>query len=241
MNSYELSRNFWDWAYENPDKIKPIHSAIFFFAVEQCNRLGWKEKFGLPSHFAMEAIGLKNWRTYSKGLNDLVEFGFIIMIEQSKNQYTSNIIALVKNTKAHAKALDKAMHRHGQKQSQSTYQGTVSIDKPRTTKQLNQEQLNHLDSDFDIFWLKYDKKVDKAKCKKKWSQIKETDRQEILRHLPKYVQATPQKQYRKNPLTYLNGQTWKDEHLPIQAQKEKSSAKKEKPSMMEQLRKLQSQ
>lgn len=128
MNGYELSRNFCDWAFENPDKIKPIHYAIYYFSIEHCNRLGWKERFGLPSQMVMEAIGVKNWRTYSAGLNELVEFGFIEMIETSKNQYSSNIVAIVKNTKAPTKALDKALQKHSTKHSQST----VSIDKQET-------------------------------------------------------------------------------------------------------------
>ena len=90
MNSYELSRRWFNWSFENPEKIRPIHGIIYFFAIEHCNRLGWKDKFGFPSQMVMEAIGIKNWRTYSKALNDLVEFGFIEMIEKSKNQYSSN-------------------------------------------------------------------------------------------------------------------------------------------------------
>lgn len=133
MNSYELSRAFWDYAFENPEKIKPIHSSIYFFSIEHCNRLGWKQKFGLPSQMVMEAIGVKNWRTYSKGLNDLVEWGFLQMVEKSVNQYSSNIVAIVNFTKADTKALDKALSKHSTKQSQST----VSID-----KQLNNEQEN---------------------------------------------------------------------------------------------------
>lgn len=131
MNSYELSRKWFDFSFSNPDKIKPIHSAVYFFAIEHCNRLGWKDKFGFPSQMVMEAIGVKNWRTYSKALNDLVEWGFIQMIEISKNQYSSNIIAIVKNTKAQSKALDKALQKHGTKQRQST----VSIDKQLNNKQ----------------------------------------------------------------------------------------------------------
>lgn len=133
MNGYELSRNFCDWAFENPDKVKPIHYAIYYFSIEHCNRLGWKDKFGLPSQMVMEAIGVKNWRTYSAGLNDLVDFGFIEMVETSKNQYSSNIIAIVKNTKAPTKALDKALSKHSTKHSQST----VSINKQETIKQIN--------------------------------------------------------------------------------------------------------
>jgi hypothetical protein len=131
MNGYELSRKFWDFAFENPDRIKPIHSAIYFFAIEHCNRLGWKEKFGLPSQMVMEAIGVKNWRTYSQGLNELIDFGFIKLLEKSSNQYSSNIIAIVNFTKADTKALDKALQKHGTKQGQSI----VSIDKQETNKQ----------------------------------------------------------------------------------------------------------
>ncbi|TDQ27673.1 hypothetical protein [Tenacibaculum caenipelagi] len=142
MNSYELSRQWFDFSFENPELIRPIHTAIYFFAIEQCNRLGWKEKFGLPSHMVMEAIGVKNWKTYKKGLTDLVNWGFIDMIEESKNQHTSNIVAIVNNTKATTKALDKATSIQSIKQSQSTLQGTVSINKPInhiTNKPINKQ------------------------------------------------------------------------------------------------------
>jgi hypothetical protein len=112
MNSYELSRNWFDWCFDNPEKISPNHSAMYFFIIEHCNRLGWKEKFGLPMEMTKDAIGIKNYRTFSNTFNDLVEWGFINVIQKSKNQYSSNIIAIVKNakadTKANAKALDKA-------------------------------------------------------------------------------------------------------------------------------------
>jgi uncharacterized phage protein (TIGR02220 family) len=136
MNSYELSRNYFDWCFENPEKITPNHTAIYFFAVEHCNRLGWKEKFGLPSQMVMDAIGIKNWRTYIKAFNDLTEWGFFELIQKSKNQYSSNIIAIVNNTKATTKALDKAMQKHVQKQGQSI----VSINKPNNNKQKTDEQ-----------------------------------------------------------------------------------------------------
>jgi len=144
LNTFELSRKWFNYGFDNPEKIKPLHTAIYFFAIEHCNRLGWKQKFGFPSQMVMEALGIKNWRTYSKGLNDLVEFGFIEMIEVSKNQYSSNIIAIVKNTKAPTKALDKALQSHSTKHSQ----GTVSI-----TKQYNKEQENNITEEinFDKF------------------------------------------------------------------------------------------
>jgi hypothetical protein len=138
MNSYELSRKWFDWCFENPELINPNHSAIYFFCIEHCNRLGWKDKFGFPSQMAMEAIGIKNWRTYNNSFNDLVNWGFIKLIEKSKNQYSSNVIAIVKNTKANTKALDKALQNHSQKQSKSI----VSINKQETNKQIT----NNLES-----------------------------------------------------------------------------------------------
>ena len=183
MNQYELSRSFWNWSFDNPEKVKPIHSAIFFFALEHCNRLGWKDKFGFPSNMVMEAIGVKNWRTYSQGLNDLVDFGFIKMIEISKNQFSSNIIAIVKNTKAPTKALDKALSKHSTKHSQSI----VSIDKQETNNNITIEHRkqkfastldvykdqfsNELIEEFIAYWTEPNKSNTKFKqeMEKTWS------------------------------------------------------------------------
>lgn len=135
MDIYSLSRSFWDYAFENPDRIKPNHCALYFFAVEHCNRLGWKEKFGMPTTMVMEAVGIKSYGTYIKAFNDLVDFGMFTLIEKSKNQYSSNIVALSKNNKANNKALDKALLKHTSKQSESTHQSIDSIDIQDTSLQ----------------------------------------------------------------------------------------------------------
>ena len=143
INSYDLSRNWFNFCFDNPEKISPNHTAIYFFAIEHCNRLGWKEKFGFPTQMAMDAIGVKNWRTYKKAFDDLVKFGFIEVVQQSKNQYSANVIAIVKNTKATTKALSKASQKHLQKQSNSI----VDIDKLYnniTIKPYNQNSQNEL-------------------------------------------------------------------------------------------------
>ncbi len=126
-NIYDLSRNWFDFCFENPDKIKPNHTALYFFCIEHCNRLGWKDKFGLPTTMAKEAIGVHSYNTYISTLNDLVSFGFIKMIQKSKNQYSSNIIELSNFNKALDKALDKAFIKHDTKQSESTEQSIDSI------------------------------------------------------------------------------------------------------------------
>lgn len=132
MNSYDLSRKWFDWTFENPERINPNHTALYFFIIEHCNRLGWKEKFGLPTTMAKEAIGIRSYNTYINTLNDLVEFGFVKLIEKSKNQYSSNIVALSNFDKAPDKALDKAMIKHTTKQRESI----SSINKQETKEQI---------------------------------------------------------------------------------------------------------
>jgi hypothetical protein len=137
MDYFVLTRNFWDFAFENPEKIKPNHCALYLFIVEHCNRLGWKRKFGLPTTMAKDAIGIRSYNTYIHTLNDLVSFGLIELIEVSKNQYSSNIVAISNFDKAHIKALDKASIKHVTKQSESTVQSIDSIDKHNTINNIH--------------------------------------------------------------------------------------------------------
>ena len=65
---------------------------------------------------------------------------------------------------------------------------------------------------FDDFWNLYDKKVgDKQKLSKKWEKIGESERKKIKSHVESYKEAQPDKQFRKDPQTYLNNQSWNDE------------------------------
>ena len=145
MNQYQLSRFFWDYSFENTGKLKPNHIALYFFAMEHCNRLGWKKQFGLPTSMVLDAINIKSYSVYKSTFDDLVEMGFFEVVEYSKNQYSSNIIALKENYKANYKANDKAldkaltkhMSKHFESTLQSTCESTDSIDKPITN---NQEQ-----------------------------------------------------------------------------------------------------
>ena len=133
MDIFKLNRYFWDYAFNNPEKIKPNHCAVYYFALEHSNRLGWKEKFGFPTSMVLEATGIKSYSVYKKTFDELVSFGFFDVIEYSKNQYSSNIIALKENYKALDKALDKALTKHLSKQDESTCESTCesndSIDK----------------------------------------------------------------------------------------------------------------
>lgn len=139
MDHFKLLRDFWDFAFENPEKISPNHCALYCFIINHSNRLGRKKKLGLPTEMAKEAIGIKSYNTYIKTFNDLVSWGFIEVLERSRNQFSSNIVALLNFDKALDKALDKAMLMQAQKQSESASKSISksisSIDELRTKKE----------------------------------------------------------------------------------------------------------
>ncbi len=76
------------------------------------------------------------------------------------------------------------------------------------------ESKEYIKSDFEKFWNIYDKKIDKTKCLKKWGTLKRQDKDKIFETLQKYIEGTPEKQFRKNALTYLNWEIWNDEEVP---------------------------
>jgi hypothetical protein len=66
--------------------------------------------------------------------------------------------------------------------------------------------------DFEWFWDDYDKKVgEKQKLKKKWNNLSDEERQNAMNYIDLYKQAVPDKQFRKNPETFINNKSWNDE------------------------------
>ncbi len=64
---------------------------------------------------------------------------------------------------------------------------------------------------FEVFWDAYAKKVNKPKSKELWDRLCEEYRVAILKHIPLYKEAQPNKRWRLNPTTYLNNKSWEDE------------------------------
>ena len=176
LSGYKLSRSWFDFCFDNPEKVSPNHSAIYFFAIEHCNRLGWKDKFGFPTQMTMDAIGIKKHQTYIRYFNDLVDWGFIKLIQKSQNQYSSNIISLQSALPKNGKALDKAIITHAAKQIASTGQSNSSIDKPITNKPDNQSNIDpFLDLTSELFgdqiWIEQVKITHKGKdLNQAWSE-----------------------------------------------------------------------
>jgi len=65
---------------------------------------------------------------------------------------------------------------------------------------------------FGNFWDLYDKKTgDKTIIERKYNRLTNEVRVKIFEHIPKYIKSQSDKQYRKNPETYINQKGWEDE------------------------------
>ena len=154
MNGYKLTRNWFDYKFENPSKVRAIHTDFYIYLVDQWNRLGKKDEFGLPTSYTMECLGIGSYNTYKKTLSDLVNFGFVKIVKDSKNQHISKIIALSKYDEAIDKPTDKPLDKPTDKPLD---EATIkAIDKPTDTiiKQYNNltiEQINKILYIFNSF------------------------------------------------------------------------------------------
>lgn len=232
---YSLSRLWFNFAFEKRE-CKAIHTAIYMWLIELNNRLGWKKEFALPAADTMEGLSIGNKHTYLAALRNLKEWGFIEIISESKNQYQACIIQIChvrKDTAPHS-ALDTALTQHGTQHSNSTIHGngisTDTIDKPvnkQTIKPTNKETIPEtkvsgesavilepeilIYPTFEDFWDCYDKKISRPKCEKAWNKLNQTEKEGIMNYLFVYIKATPDKKFRKNPLTFFNNKSWNDE------------------------------
>ena len=64
---------------------------------------------------------------------------------------------------------------------------------------------------FEEWWNAYNKKRGRKKAEAKWNKLSNSDKEACMKATPAYVASTPDVTYRKDPLTYLNGECWNDE------------------------------
>ena len=73
---------------------------------------------------------------------------------------------------------------------------------------------------FENFWNLYDKKRgSKTKIENKWDKLSESTQAEIMAYIPRYIESQPDKQFRKDPSTFFNNESWKDELIGSTKQK----------------------
>jgi hypothetical protein len=100
------------------------------------------------------------------------------------------------------------------KKTQETQTKPENLVTDTDTKKETKKENETISLRFEFFWKTYDKKVDKKKCEQAWKKnvgAKPELVDFVIEQAKKYKALTPEAKYRKNPLTWINGECWNDE------------------------------
>jgi len=191
-----------------------IESEIFFYKPDKWFKIWF---------YLVNTVNHKDTKLFKRGEGLITYEDIIYKTKATKKQIEKclkwlkreGMLGEQKTTRGNIKIVLK----YGIFQNMKTYEGVhkeVDGGNGRRTEggvdkqECKNDKNNNID-DFSIFWNLYDKKVGQTKCKTKWNKLSAKDKQAILDVLPAYKNAKPDKQFRKNPETFLNNRSWEDE------------------------------
>ena len=146
-------------------------------------------------------ISVQQYRT---ALKKLVQSGEIV--KKATNAYT--ILTLTKWEKMqHDQQTDNKQITNEQQTDNKRIYPTKESKEDKERKESKEKRL----FDFETFWKTYAKPEGKKKASEKFLKLPQKDVDKILTVVKNYVISTPDKKYRKNPTTWINGEHWNDE------------------------------
>lgn len=213
MNGYTLANQF--------RKLRPsflfscTEADLFYELVALCNERNWPTEFQYSNPLLCATLGISE-KSLISARNRLKQAG---LLEFTSGHKRSPTVYRFLDPDAEIPLLQVSQsgtHTGSQSGTQSGSQKGPSINKEKTKRKTNPSAAAGESESFPFaaFWQAYGKKEDKHKCELRWNALPPAERQIALSHVPGYVAATPEKRYRKNPLTYLNGKCWQDEETP---------------------------
>ena len=158
--------------------------------------------------------------TLRKYINELIGSGWLVKGVQSNDKGRFGAVEYTIKAsckKPSTKKTDTEKFRHGKNPTQDNRYIIDNRDYVDNSNRENKKEKNIDKSistkkeQFERWWALYDKKTGRAKCYAKWLRLSDEERELCIANTPAYVASTPNKQYRKHPLTYLNGECWNDE------------------------------
>ena len=200
--------------------LKAPYKLLWFYLINDCNHAGiWEVDFEVAElrcgvkiseteakkYFGEKIICFDNGKKWF--LPSFIEFQYGELKEENR-AHNSVIQILTKNllideNKGLIRGLQAPMDMDKDK----------DMDKDMEMDKEKGEDFNFLiNIEFEVFWNLYDKKRGEVeKLKTKWNKLTDTERQLIIKNIPLYKSAQPDKQFRKDPETYLNQKSWNDE------------------------------
>jgi hypothetical protein len=141
---FDYFNNFYQWIEDNPDKVDPYITAVYFALLNRANKSGWKDKFAIILIDLQETCGINSRTTMLKTLSKLEEFGFLQTVSTTQNQYKNRIISLPLNGN-HLDSTWKPLEKHVD--ITWTHNKTIKIDKTIKTIKTKGADLNKVYSE----------------------------------------------------------------------------------------------
>lgn len=213
MNGYTLANQFRK--LRSSFTFSAIEADLFYELVAICNERNWPTEFQYPNHLLCATLNNLAESSLIRARNRLKQAGLLEFTSGHKRSPTvyrfldpdAPEIPLHSASTNASKSASKS-------ESISASRSDSCIYKEKTKRKTKSPAGKSEPFPFADFWQAYGKKEDKHKCEQRWNTLTAAERQAALAHVPGYVAATPEKRYRKNPLTYLNGKCWQDEETP---------------------------
>ncbi|OJV89791.1 MAG: hypothetical protein BGO34_01560 [Bacteroidia bacterium 44-10] len=103
----------------------------------------------------------------------------------------------------------------------------------KNTKYNSESKDSPAEFSFENVWEQYGKKGNRKTSEAKWGRLSNPNKALALKHIPEYVKATPDKQYRKNFETYINQEVWNDNVLSNESSSKRQEINQSMPDLDE--------
>jgi hypothetical protein len=181
---------------KNCMELKPIEKLIFGDITCLCNQKGY---CWAGNRYFAELYQISK-RSVSRYINHLKELNFITaVVERDANK------KVIKRTiKINDNPIEKTDSTSGQN-------FLAPIDRAVQYNNTSNNNKKEKDILFNEFWDAYDKKIGRGACKKKFLKLDINICEKCVEVDYEYSESTPDIQYRKHPITWLNQECWDDE------------------------------
>jgi len=216
MNYIKIVNWFWE---EVPyfEGYKAAHVSLFFAVLDSINRNKWQQT-RIGYEYLVAKCKLAK-RSYLESRDWLIKNRLIEIIPGQNAYYMAsfNLGSAVQKCTTNDTAIGTTNETTTAPLSAPL---TAPLSAPINNKHINVKHLNNkqtpaspvINFSFEEFWILYDKKVgNKTKLEKKWNGLTDEEREKAIYHIPLYKQEKSNKQFRKNPETYLNNKAFNDE------------------------------
>jgi hypothetical protein len=141
---------------------------------------------------------------------ELHDKGYLISVKEfnDKGQFTYNHIIYDKPFNGEP-IVDKPLTETPHTEKPLTDNLPLLSTNKQSTKQQSKE---YKDNMFEIFWNLYDNKKDRFACYNKFVKLDIETINKIIEVVPEYLKTITDKQFQKNPKTWIHNKCWNDEY-----------------------------